>query len=414
MNSGFEPDAPSFNPVAHALGPDEVEYDALADLFLSGDPSDAHRPIPFPSVPSEPRDMPDHSEVTIEGLIVGHLPVLASAWVTQYARHRARDLGAPVALLRLRNGRATIDLFVGGQVAEADSLDEAIQAANDAGAAWVVRVDEPDEPRLAEADIDELTLLTGSDQAAIVASYRVIKRLAGIAGADADVAHIRIAAMGSDERAAANIGEKISRAATTFLGCVVEVAAVVDRIEPGRSTTLFDADVDLAIDELVDRIRAPRANEPFDDFEPVASAPTPTFPGPRPSVIESKPTADHPLAGDRPSLASHLAGLLPLPITCPYASEIELARDESGRLHLLALAKSGSIGELLSARAWATVHAQLLSAACSPLDARDAILHLMTSDVPSVRRLLESSIRVHLLAPVDVDGRKGWFCTPLN
>jgi hypothetical protein len=31
-----------------------------------------------------------------------------------------------------------------------------------------------------------------------------------------------------------------------------------------------------------------------------------------------------------------------------------------------------------------------------------------------VRRVLEKTIRVHLLAPVDVEGRRGWFCTALN
>jgi len=407
MSNTFEHDTVA-GPVLDDAGHDP--YDALADLFLD-DESDAepeaHAPIPFPSSPDA---APDALERVIEGLIVGHLPVLASAWVSQYARHRARELGAPVALLRLRGEKATVELFGVRDAPSARNLEDAVRIADEVSAAWVMRVDEPDEPRLADADIDDLTLLTGADQAAIVASYRVIKRLAGEVDTDDGPAHVRLAAMGSDERSAAIIGEKVRRAATTFLGCEVEVANVVSRIEPGRALTIFEGRNDLPVDRVVDAIRAVKP------FERVAETARQT-----PPTATATSTPDVPVETPRASaaptsseFAPHVEGLTLLPTRCPYAEGVELAMDGAGRLHLLCAAEASSVAGLLAAKQWAAVHAPLLSAAHGQLDARDAVLHLMTSDVARVRRVLDTPIRVHLLAPVEVEGRQGWFCTPLN
>lgn len=378
-----------------------AEYDALADLFLD---DERHDPIPFPQEPPSPLLA---TERVIEGLIVGHLPVLASAWVSQYARHRNRELGCPIALMRLRAGRASIDLFGVDDADSADSFEDAVRLADQVDAAWILRVDEPDEPRLADADIDDLTLLTGADQAAIVASYRVIKRLAGEVEPEDGPAHVRLAAMGSDERGAATIGEKVKRAATTFLGCEIEVAGVVSRIEPGRACTIFDAPMDLSVDRVVDAIRAV-AIAPARDEDIIVGAsvdePAPAE-QPEPLAAPAHPTT---------TLASHVNGLHALPTTCPYAEGVELARDDAGRLHLLSSAAPSGVAGLLSAKQWATMHAALLAAAHGPLDAREAVCHLMTDDAGSARSMLDTDLRVHLLAQVEVEGRRGWYCTPLN
>jgi hypothetical protein len=99
-------------------------YDALQELFL-GDGSGARRGAMAASgAPAQAR------AVRIEGLILGHLPVLASAWATQYARHLAATMNVPVALLRLRAGEGALDVF-GPSATEgaAETLEEAARSA---------------------------------------------------------------------------------------------------------------------------------------------------------------------------------------------------------------------------------------------------------------------------------------------
>src|SRR4051812_49587561 len=66
-------------------------YDALTDLFLSevAAAPPAHLGAKLPQAEGGPRTaaLSEPCPVRIEGLILGHLPVLASAWVQQYARH---------------------------------------------------------------------------------------------------------------------------------------------------------------------------------------------------------------------------------------------------------------------------------------------------------------------------------------
>lgn len=395
-------------------------YDALADLFL-GD-QELREEGPFRFEASEETGADGAGEAFVEGIIVGHLPVLASAWVSQYARHRAQDLGRPVALLSARGGRVRIELFGDAPRAPAPFFEEAVEAVDQAGGAWIIRVDEPEEPRLAESRVNELTLLTGADQAAIVASYRVIKRLKGDSDRGGSPERVRIAAMGSNEDDAALIGDKIRRAASTFLGCEVEVAGVIQRIEPGRSTTLFDGPVGMSTEELVELVRGgveaqtvQREPAPADRLEH-GSVTIPADVAPRP--VSPRGPADAPkVDASRVGLAHHVASLTPLPIVCPYADGVELARDREGRLHVLARGAGGeanAVGRLLVAARWATAHAPLLAAAHGPLDCRSPVLNLFSSDVASVRRLLDTDVRVHLLAPVEIDGHRGWYCTALN
>jgi hypothetical protein len=423
MSSHSEHELPEAGPVG-VRAPDE--YDALADLFLGERPEGAapdRGPYTFPR-PDAGEWADREGEVRVEGLVVGHLPVLASAWISQYARHRRRELGCPVALVRVRGGHVQIDLHADEAPEECDTIGQAIRVANGAGAAWIVRVDEPDEPRLAEAGLDDLTLLTGANQAAIVGSYRVIKRLAGDGDEETGPSRVRLAAMGSKEEDAERIGDKISRAASTFLGREVEVAAVIDRIEPGRATTIYAGELEWTVEHLIDRLRAEStplpAEEPAGAVEPPAPGVerrepkpvAPVHPAPRPAPPRRPGPSSAPPA--RRPLSAHVDGLVGVPAACPYADGVELARDMTGRLHLLARSGPGSVERLLTARRWASAHASLLGAAHGPLEAADAALHLVTSDAASVRGLLDTEIRVHLLAPVEVEGRRGWFCTALN
>lgn len=139
-------------------------------------------------------------------------------------------------------------------------------------------------------------------------------------------------------------------------------------------------------------------------------------------AIEPEPTV-------RLSLSGHVTGLSAVSITCPYAEGVEFAVDDGGRLHVLGRldtqrADEAALRDLMVASEWAQVHSQLLKLAAQSLGDRDnrvrldtdemPIMHLFSSEPRKVRRLLETDVRVHLLSPVCVGGKSGWFCTPLN
>ena len=123
-------------------------------------------------------------------------------------------------------------------------------------------------------------------------------------------------------------------------------------------------------------------------------------------------------------LATHIAGLRPLPVQCPYAESVELAVDESAALHLLVRAEGGGgeasdeavLAALFVASSWAEAHATLLALAMGTpvVSSGRPVLHLFTDRPKNSRRLLETNVRIHLLAPISVGDRTGWFCTDLN
>ncbi|MBY0313208.1 MAG: hypothetical protein K2W85_14145 [Phycisphaerales bacterium] len=119
-------------------------------------------------------------------------------------------------------------------------------------------------------------------------------------------------------------------------------------------------------------------------------------------------------------LADHLHGLVPLEARCPYALSVELATDGQGQLHLLASAKGSSsddaaLAELMIASSWAGLHAGLLAVGTGrPLHADRPSLHIFTDQPKRSRRLLDTSVRVHLLTQVRVGERTAWCCVELN
>lgn len=473
-------------------------YDALTDLFLGDGPLAPARPAerrPNAQPPIISETMPrllaatDHvrnpagasarhdpepraalaSRPQIEGLVLGHLPVSATAWAGQYARHLAAERGVPVAVLRLSAGQASVELVGVAPGAEfgpapvAATLDEAIRAVGAITRFWLVRSDETIEPRLAELDrLDAVTLLTGTDEAAIVASYRTLKVLMhDRRDADGDPIGpgVKVAIMGAQPEKAVEIGRKLQRAAETFLGRGVGVAACVQRIEGGVSTTsLFRGPTGAPLEEVLDAIdaavqtvprpvglgpRLSRAGAMTPDLiatnlESVAlpheirgghSAPPMPLGARSPAHGRPATNAGIPMVRPPRSLAGLVTGLRALPARCPYAGEVELAVAHDGTAHLFVRdgsrgiaaatgAEPDGVGLLLAAAAWSVAHATLIGLASPGEPAIDPdrrpVLHLMTDRPARARRLLDADLRIHLLAPVEVEGRHGWFCTDLN
>ena len=400
-------------PRQHGLrvaGSDADELDALAELFLGGDAPPAGRD----ESPTRRRDGTQRASrrPAIEALLLGHLPVRAGMWVRPYAAGRLASAGEPVALLRRGDGRTTLDLLGvrGAPPAEGD-LDAAITTAAEHARRWIVRVDSDEERALLDADgVTRVTVLSGADEAALVASYRLLKSLAArIDESGDDGPALRVAIMGAGETETRRSVEKIRRAATAFLGREIEVVAGPSRVCQVLSSPVFHGPDSQPIGTIVRQIgalehnpasrgvdrtqhssRAERRTErapsrplrlagsafearpaagprpgteggPARELTPAeatpAARPEPAprrTPGSNPPgrwVREPRGLAeiDTAVLVERPgTLAALVPGLISLETKCPAAPGLELAADERGRLHLLTLgATSAACGDAL-------------------------------------------------------------------
>lgn len=441
-------------------------------------------------IPARPvaRDAEPMTDAIVECIVLGHLPVLAAAWGAQYVREIAQATGRPVAYLRLQHGYASIELIGGDGSSEAlpsaKSLEDGMRLAAERTRRWIVRADAGDEAALASSPLVRIvTLLTGVDEAAVVAAYGSVKSLArSLSGSAAPL--LRVAAMGAVPEKAMPAGKRLADAITRFVGREVDTAVCSARIASARpSEVLFTGRTDVqpgaamellarvaneteVVEAPVRRVAAPVVAAPALVEEPEAieeaieevvpvrevvaareAASVPTFtPPPRASqrvaeevkrpmrperepalavVAEPEGERAEVLAGAPSALALLLPGLRPVSVRCPYAEGIEFAVDRAGTVHLLSRIEDGgeerALSQLLVAGAWADAHASMLAAAlgqsagiaASGLGSL-AELHLFTDRPKASRRLLETSVNVHLLARVEVGGQHGWYCTDLN
>ena len=114
-------------------------------------------------------------------------------------------------------------------------------------------------------------------------------------------------------------------------------------------------------------------------------------------------------------LAAHIDGVTPLEVRCPGHERLELGVDPAGRLHVIA--RHEQMRELHVVEAWASAHRELIGKACPQqwIDpAARTVCHVFTAEPAAVADLHGSALRLHVLAPVFVDGRQGWYAAPLN
>lgn len=474
----------------------------------------------------------------VECIVLGNLPVLASAWGSQYIREIASASGRPVAAMRLQAGYITVEL-VGDvpQVPSAiQSTDQAIRAAAAITNRWIVRVDHAQEAGAAASPYVHLvTLLTGVDEAARARAYASIKSLAERLPEERGPA-VRVAMMSAPSEQADAAAQSLLAAVREHLGREVQHAVCSSKIHASRpATLLFNGKTDLTpadLLELLGRVAhvevrtsplvtappmraaattaspettdqgvdSPGCSIPADPLpmepdhskavveSPRIEASIPAFAAstagrhdssvsittiePMPAVVVTRAPVTTPVslsaaaasastgrpasahhtddvalwaqpapaappaiasgrvaAGISPqspqtqptprSLATHLAELKPLTVRCPYAEAVEFALDARGVLHLLADASSAdderTLTSLMVASNWTCAHAPLLAAALPGLAAAaPPTMHLFTDRPKTSRRLLETDLRVHLLASVRVGAETAWFCTELN
>ncbi|MGP1272023.1 MAG: hypothetical protein ACTS22_01690 [Phycisphaerales bacterium] len=447
---------------AHPLAEPALDADAfdeLTDLFLGGEQPDSdHHPSPRRSATAK---------TSVRALVVGHLPVAASPWVAQHARDTARATNAPVALLSISSGHASLAVF-GGDIRHApaspDTLEDAIRAAHRLGVAtWLVRTDALAELALAEHPrIDAVTLLTGADEAALVNAYRALKALTAAApGYEPSVPALHLAVLGSPSDQARAAAEKLRRAAQSFLDAGLTSVTLTEKIAPGQGLRLYDGAADRTIHDILGDLPThtttatePAARpSPIDPAAPQAASQTPALrlarsdhasrigpvphapaaeptpvPPPIPAAVSVAPTIaalrpeHHARHGnnDDPMNLARLLGLTPLEPRCPYADEVELAADDEGRAHLIVHAQGaahaipGALESLEIARTWLGAHLTILAAATGDAirvsPPREPAAHLVVDHAAAVRRLLDAPVRMYVLA----EGRAESLCVPLN
>ncbi|MEL6796533.1 MAG: hypothetical protein AAFO89_06875, partial [Planctomycetota bacterium] len=298
------------------------------------------------------------------------------------------------------------------------------------------RVDAVTELALGDSpQITSLSILTGHDEAALVAAYRALK---GLTGADHDpgfddAPQIHLAIMGATDAQGRPAAEKLRRATESFLQTGLASVSITEKIAAGSAARLYDGDSDLDIDQLLDRLPAehepPAAATPLrlshgdhasrigpvdthtDAADPVTIAAVRPF---------NEPASDRLPSPPRTETLAPILGLTALDPRCPYADEVELAADAEGRAHLIIHAEgathtlAAALESLEIARTWLTAHMTLLGAATNnavrtgpPLD---PVCHLVVDHAAGARRLLDSPTRVYALA----QGRTEQLCIPLN
>jgi hypothetical protein len=325
---------------------------------------------------------------------------------------------------------------------------------------------------------DRITILSSADQAAVVNAYRLVKDLVEAAQRRvAQLPSLGLAVIGAERDAADDVARRIDRTTGQCLEVSVPLLLCLPRIDAAaRATCLrsFPGQTRPALDEVLawigearsrvgaegppPRKEAVAVSEPMPpvQLQPQGSAASESpaaldetvEPGePALSGLEAPSSLDDLIEGAAPKrtiklapkaatelepkeparsgepdeegrpvpLAKYVAALTPIIPRCPGHERVELAVDREGRIHLLG--REETLREMSVVTAWARAHRHLLAMACPEHHfepAGEIVCHCFTDEPVKVADLHGSDIRLHLLAPVEVEGRRGWYAAPLN
>lgn len=389
-------------------------------------------------------------------VLLGNLPVRASIWLEQYANQHAVTSGR-TALFRLGEGACSISILGGAVGSSEEALQPPSEFAGRIGdlVAWLVShvenflVVPPDH----EVDcIDtllsagrEILILTGSDDAALVQAYRLVKQFVTHAREhDVDPPGAGLVIVGKEPSEARKVGDRISDTAQRFLGidlpikdilqkadgvqCVArmeinvgptfgvrELLALLERtprevrseepvreaMEDGRVSLhdapelgggaafeqeeiLVEEEVDSML-QVIDEDELVELEAAFDE-EMESTQPEP--------VIE---TADEPVIAH--SILDHFPALEAIEFECPVDERIALAVDpDLGRFHLVM--DEAVMRSLGIARSWAMRHESLLRAAIKglqPFHEGGLQVDLLVRDAQATSDLHGTGVHLHLL-----------------
>ncbi|MHC4100546.1 MAG: serine/threonine-protein kinase, partial [Planctomycetota bacterium] len=384
----------------------------------------------------------------IELVVVGSLPVRATRWLVPYADAGGRD-GGPTGLIRLDDEAATLQVLQAGHELPGErwaSLGEAIADLAGHVARWVVRPALDVTPGdLAAVGCRRITILSSANEGAIVDAYQRIKSLVEAARASGGgPPALALAVLGAERRRAERMQQQLSRTTKTFLEVELPLAACVQRMESGveaterltfsgepkpplRSVLRWIRDATAAAEPVpttvmeapTDELQAVGGSEfpdePRAEPEPSDAVRLVPKPGARVEPKEPAPAAEPDDEGVPVPLASYIEGVTPLDVRCPGHERLELGIDPAGRLQVIA--RQERLRELHVVEAWARAHRELIGKACPGhwIDpAAGTVCHVFTDEPAALADLHGSALRLHVLAPVFVDGKQGWYAAPLN
>jgi hypothetical protein len=421
--------------------PHDGDADALTDLFLGDSgplaiimPRGESQSVPAPRHEAshaadrgEPREAggppptpPARAE--IELVVLGHLPVMASAWATQHARAVAKELKGPVAVVRLTDEAVVVEV-VGEASPElarpaGGTLPDAIATLAASVVRWMVRVPETMEPEVsAAAGLDRVTLLTGADEAAVVGLYRAIKGLHECRAFGADSSRqLGVSVMGAAAEKSQGAIERVRKAARAFLSVDLATVSVVSKIGPGSIRTAYRGSANMDATALVELIRG-QMQTPRTAARAVPRLATSEIAldhGRHEPAVEDARAGEfdmHELLGDEgpeavepeamsPGTVSEMIrGLSPVELRCPVATDVEWALDARGGLHALARAReqpSAMVEALFAAAGWASLNRELIGRVLpGAKDISRPTLHLLCEKPREARHLLDAPLRVH-------------------
>ena len=172
-------------------------------------------------------------------VLVGNLPVMNGLWLSQYADREARENG-PVCLVRVAADSVQIELFRAGSrrpsIRPQARYEEALRAIAPIVSQWLIVPRQSDAIEIPEGT-DDIVVLTGADQAAIIAAYRLVKgaheTITRIGGARPSVS---VAVLGADADETAHVAARIGEAAGAALSVTIPVRGGLQRVAPAESS----------------------------------------------------------------------------------------------------------------------------------------------------------------------------------
>ncbi|MBX9737862.1 MAG: hypothetical protein K2X32_13145 [Phycisphaerales bacterium] len=354
-----------------------------------------------------------------EVMLIGNVPGFPSAWLAQIAGRDAAT-GA-VMVIDARGAGVRVQCF-GARVGSARDVAGAI----DVGAAACVRVmlccDASEVPEILSVGLaSRVRLISGADEASVVAAYRLIKSV--MSGASDSSTTVSVCFVGADQPTAAAAAKRLSDATMKFIGVHVEMENAVARLGGAgalAASEVFEGRRDRSGCELARQvaragaartIAAPAAAERMRSSRLLVEDVTPEVAPLTPSVepetvdlemacVKAEPRVEaEGGAGEGESLASVIGGLMALRARCPQAPAVELALDAAGGLHVIAAGdRPGVVAELATARAWAVTHRAVLALTTTRVIASgEPVSHVLSERPSALRHLLDAGLRVHAM-----------------
>jgi len=195
--------------------------------------------------------------VRAEAVFPGNLPGLAGAWLTQYANHLAGQYGT-VGVVRVEDEWVDVELVSGRDESIGDpsvdwgsdeqedcSLTDALHRLGHIVKVWLIRCPTPITPhsQALARKLGHWTLLCGTDEAAIVGAYRLLKQLGdrGQGRQHTDQHHdhqIGLMVLGGDEAQSRAASQKLDDTCSRFLGTHIQLVGWQKRMVPVNTQTL--------------------------------------------------------------------------------------------------------------------------------------------------------------------------------